>query len=90
MCLLFGALAYVSLEIGKQAKDSFKSLLAVGASALLFVSFGINIAMVLGMFPVVGIPLPFFSAGGTALVINSCALGILVAINRDTLGQAKH
>ncbi len=87
--VLFAALTYVALEIGRQAKDSFKSLFAIGIAALLFVSIFINIAMVLGLFPVVGIPLPFFSFGGTALIVNCASIGILTSINRDTLGQNK-
>ncbi len=85
---LFMSLCYVALIVAKQARDTFSSLMAVGIAALLFVSFSINTAMVLGLFPVVGVPLPFFSHGGTALILNCTALGILVRIDRETRGVA--
>ncbi|MEY4631928.1 MAG: rod shape-determining protein RodA [Pseudomonadota bacterium] len=84
--VLFGALSYVALEIARQAKDSFTSLLAVGLTAFLFLEFVINAAMVLGMFPVVGIPLPLFSYGGSAYLSVCIALGALIAIDRENLG----
>jgi rod shape determining protein RodA len=52
---------------------------------LLFIEFAINVAMVLGIFPVVGMPLPFFSYGGTALITYCGAVGLLVAIERETI-----
>jgi cell division protein FtsW (lipid II flippase) len=45
----------------------------------------INTSMVLGLFPVVGVPLPFFSYGGTAMIMFCASLGILVGIERDSL-----
>jgi rod shape determining protein RodA len=84
--LLFALIIYAALFIAKQAKDIFSSLLAVGCASILFVSFMINTSMVLGMFPVVGVPLPFFSHGGTALIMFCTSLGILVGIERDSLG----
>ena len=84
---LFCLLIYAALIISKQARDVFSSLLAIGVAAILFISFGINTSMVLGMFPVVGVPLPFFSYGGTALIMFCVSLGILVGIERDTLGM---
>lgn len=84
--VLFGALNYVALEIARQAKDSFTSLLAVGLTAFLFLEFVINASMVLGMFPVVGIPLPLFSYGGSAYLSVCIALGALIAIDRENLG----
>lgn len=82
--LLFGTMAYVTLEIARRAQDTFSSLLAVGIGAFIFVEFTINVAMVLGMFPVVGMPLPFFSYGGSSLLSMSLSMGILVAIDRQT------
>lgn len=83
---VFALLIYSGLLIAKQARDIFSSLLAIGCSAIMFVSFMINCAMVLGLFPVVGVPLPFFSHGGTALIMFCVSLGILVGIERDSLG----
>lgn len=79
---LFAILAYVALDIAKNAKDTFSGLLAIGISAFIFFEFAINIAMVLGIFPVVGLPLPFFSYGSSSLLTVCVALGLLVSINR--------
>lgn len=80
---LFGGFTYVGLEIARSAKDTFNSLLAVGMTAFIFLEFLINVSMVLGLFPVVGMPLPFFSYGGSSLISLCIAVGILVAIDRD-------
>ena len=82
---LFVTLVYMGLAIAKQGKDIFSSLLAIGMTGIIFVSFMINTSMVLGLFPVVGVPLPFFSYGGTALIMFCASLGILVGIERDSL-----
>lgn len=84
---LFSLMIYSGLLIAKQARDIFSSLLAIGCAAIIFVSFFINTSMVLGLFPVVGVPLPFFSYGGTALIMFCMSLGILVGVERDTLGR---
>lgn len=81
---LFTAIAYIALEIARDSRDIFCSLVAVGVAALVFIEFTINVAMVLGLFPVVGMPLPFFSYGGSALLTTCLALGLLIAIERDT------
>ena len=85
--LIFGGFAYVGLEIARQARDTFSALLAVGLSAFIFFEFTINVAMVLRMFPIVGLPLPFFTYGGSILLTVSAALGLLVSIDRDNFGR---
>lgn len=87
--LLFAGVAYVGLEIARQAKDTFSALLAIGCVAFVFMEFAINVSMVLRMFPVVGLPLPFFTYGGSILLTICAALGILVSIDRDNLGLFK-
>ena len=84
---LFLGLTYVGLTVARQAKDTFSALLAAGLSAFFFVEFLINMAMILGLFPVVGIPLPLFSFGGSALLSVACGLGMLVAIDRENFGR---
>jgi rod shape determining protein RodA len=84
--ILYGLLIYMILEIARHAANSFAALLAVGLGALIFVEFAINVAMVLGLFPVVGMPLPFFSFGGSAVIAMSIAMGMLVSIERHTMG----
>ncbi len=85
----FGLLTYIALDIAKHAKDTFAGLLAVGLGTLLFLEFAINIAMVMGMFPVVGIPLPFFSYGSSAMLTVCVSLGLLISINRTNSGASK-
>lgn len=84
--LLFGILSYIGLEIARAAKDTYNSLLAIGMTAFIFLEFLINISMVIGMFPVVGMPLPLFSYGGSSLLTICIALGILISIDRDNTG----
>jgi rod shape determining protein RodA len=81
---LFGTLIYLALDIAREARDTFSGLTAIGIAALIFWEYIINIAMVLGLFPVVGVPLPFFSFGSSMLLTICMALGILVAIHRHT------
>ena len=90
--ILVAKLAKSKKELKKQqqqlivAKDSYNSLLAIGMTAFIFLEFLINISMVIGMFPVVGMPLPLFSYGGSSLLTICIALGILVSIDRDNSG----
>ncbi|MDD9951678.1 MAG: rod shape-determining protein RodA [Zetaproteobacteria bacterium] len=81
--LLFAALIYQCLEISRESKDVFNALLGIGIAGLLTIEFSLNVAMVLGMFPVVGMPLPFFSYGGSAMLTVCLSVGILIAIDRD-------
>jgi rod shape determining protein RodA len=85
----FGLLTYIALDIAKHSKDTFAGLLAVGLGALLFLEFAINIAMVMGIFPVVGIPLPFFSYGSSAMLTVCISIGLLISINRNNTGARK-
>ncbi len=62
------------------AKDEFGRLVATGITAMFFIYFFVNICMTLGMMPVVGVPMPFMSYGGTALLSNFIAVGILINI----------
>lgn len=68
------------LDTALRAKDEFGRLTAIGIVTMYFTYFSVNIGMTLGMMPVVGIPLPFVSYGGTALLSNFIAAGILINI----------
>lgn len=85
--ILFGVMTYSALLIAKGARDTFSSMLAIGIAALIFIQFAINVAMVLGLFPIVGIPLPFFSHGGSSLMTICAGVGILIAINRARINK---
>jgi rod shape determining protein RodA len=68
------------LDTAMRAKDEFGRLTALGITAMFFIYFCVNIGMALGIMPVVGVPLPFVSYGGTALLSNFIAAGILINI----------
>jgi rod shape determining protein RodA len=69
------------LHITGRCNDRFGSLLAMGVTAMLFWHIVINMGMVIGLFPVVGVPLPFFSYGGTSMVTSMAGVGILLNIS---------
>lgn len=68
------------LETARRAKDRFGYFVSVGVVMMLFFYLSVNIAMTLGLAPVVGVPLPFMSYGGTALVSNFLAIAILLSV----------
>lgn len=68
------------LDTSRKAKDDFGKILALGITFMFSLYFFINIGMTLGIMPVVGIPMPFMSYGGTALLSNFIAAGILINI----------
>lgn len=74
-------------DTARRARDPSGSFLALGVTFMLFYYFFLNIGMALGLVPVVGVPLPFVSYGGTALLSNFLAIGILtnVRIRRFSL-----
>jgi rod shape determining protein RodA len=75
----------MGLEIAFNAKDVTGSLLAVGVVAMLSFGVIVNIAMTSGLAPIVGIPLPLMSYGGSAMVVNLTALGLLLNVKRRRL-----
>ena len=81
---LFFVIAYQGYRIAITAPDTFSGLLACGITTWLVVQALINMMVVTALLPVTGIPLPFISAGGSALTINLAAVGILLSISRET------
>lgn len=79
--LLYLFLILWGLQIASRCNDRFGSLMAVGVTAMLFWHVVINMGMVIGLFPVVGVPLPFFSYGGTSMVTSMVGVGILLNIS---------
>ena len=77
---LLALVVYRGLSHAMRAKDRLGMLLVVGATASIFWPAVINIGMVLGLFPVVGIPLPFISYGGSSMVTTMAAVGIIQAV----------
>lgn len=82
--LLFLLLGYHGVKIALAAKDDYGRLLAMGVVILIVGQGMINIAMVTNLLPVVGVPLPFISFGGTSLLINMTAIGLLLRVNRQS------
>ncbi len=77
---LFAALLWLGWQAARRAPDAFTSLLAMGITLMLVLQAAINVAVVTGSVPTKGIPLPFLSFGGSALVLNLAAAGILLRI----------
>jgi rod shape determining protein RodA len=80
--LLFLLLLLISrgLKISSTSKDKAGAILAMGISAMLFWQTFINIGMVVGIVPVVGVPLPLFSYGGTSVITTTMGIAILMNI----------
>ena len=78
---LFLFLIWRGIRVAMKAKDTYGKLLAVGITSIIAVQAIINIAVVTGSMPVTGVPMPFISYGGTSLVINLMAMGILLNIS---------
>ncbi len=81
--LLFAALAVYSARIANKATDIFGQMLAMGIMLLVVGQAIANLLMVGGMLPVIGVPLPFISYGGTSLIVTMAAVGILANIGRQ-------
>lgn len=80
MLVLYFTLALWGLNIARRCNDHFGGLMAVGVTAMIFWHIIINIGMVIGLFPVVGVPLPLFSYGGTSMITSMIGFGILLNI----------
>lgn len=82
---LFVILAYQGIRVALAAPDTFGALLAAGITAWLTIQAFVNIGVVVALFPITGITLPFVSAGGSSLVVSLTAVGILLSISRETV-----
>ena len=81
---LFALFAIVGASIAMHAPDSFGRLLAIGIVAWISVQALVNIGGVTRVLPITGVPLPFVSSGGSALIVNLAAAGVLVRIARTS------
>lgn len=79
--ILFVTLIMAGINTARTAKDKFAFIVAIGVTSMLFWHFVINIGMVTGLLPVVGVPLPFLSYGGSFLLTTIASIGILLNIN---------
>jgi len=81
--LIFSMLIIRGFWIALHARDRFGALLAVGVMTHLSLQVFLNIAVVTGLLPATGISLPFFSYGGTALVLQLAEMGIVLSVSRQ-------
>ncbi len=88
--VIFGALIYRGFKIAQNAPDMFGRLTAAGITMIFLFQAFINIAAMLSLVPLTGIPLPFISYGGSSLMIMMFAAGILFNISKHTVKEAAH
>jgi cell division protein FtsW len=80
---LFVALGVRGYMLAFRSRDQFNSLLAFGATSMLLLQALLNMAVVCGLVPATGIPLPFFSHGGSAVLISLMMVGLLMNVARE-------
>jgi rod shape determining protein RodA len=78
---LYGFLSVWAIRVASQSKDRFGAVLAVGVGAMIFWQAFINLGMVLGLLPVVGVPLPLFSSGGSSIITMLMGVGLLMNVS---------
>lgn len=81
--LLFAALTVYATRVAGRARDEYGQILSMGIMVLVVGQAIANLLMVGGMLPVVGVPLPFISYGGTSLIVTMASVGILANIGRQ-------
>jgi rod shape determining protein RodA len=80
--VVFAILLTWGMRVARSSTDRFSTLLAAGMSATVFFYVAINLMMVMGLAPVVGIPLPFMSHGGSSMMTNMICVGSIMAVRR--------
>lgn len=80
--VIFGLILRWGWRVAQNAPDRFSRLLAAGMTCTVFFYVAINLLMVVGLAPVVGIPLPFMSHGGSSMMTNMICLGTIMAVDR--------
>jgi len=79
--LLFSILFFFGLSIAANARDKFGALLVVGVMSYIFWHMFVNMAMVIGLLPIVGVPLPLLSYGGSSMLTTMAGLGIVSSVS---------
>ena len=85
LIFLFGLLIWRGIKIGQNAPDKFSALVVWGLTFKIALQVAMNIAVVTNMMPNTGISLPFFSAGGSALMLQIFEIGIILSISRYSI-----
>ncbi len=78
--VLFVCLIIRMIQIAKTSKDFFGTLICIGVATMFFAHFTENIGMTMGLLPITGIPLPFISYGGSSMLTNLIALGLVLNV----------
>lgn len=86
---LFAVLAYAGLRIARRVDDPFRQLVAAGCTVWICGQAVINVSAVVGLLPITGLPLPFISDGGSALVVVLAAVGMLASFARAEPAAAR-
>ena len=81
--VLFSALAVRGFKLARNIKDTFGSLIVVGITSIFIIQAFMNIASMTGIFPLTGVPLPFISHGGTALLTALLGVGIILNVSKS-------
>lgn len=79
--IMFVLLIAKSISIGKSAKNNYGALISVGVAGMFLAHFVENVGMNIGLMPITGIPLPFISYGGSAMLTNFVGLGLLLNVS---------
>lgn len=79
---LFAVLVWRGLQLAMRAKEPFERLLVLGCTLLIAISCMINLGAVMGILPTKGMPIPFFSYGGSALIGNCILIGLILSVQR--------
>ena len=82
--ILFALFVWRGIVIAVKAEDNFGTLIAIGITTMIGLQALINIAVVTNTIPVTGMPLPFFSYGGSAMLADLMAVGILLSVSRNS------
>jgi len=80
--IVFAIILRWGMRVAQNAPDRFSCLLAAGMTSTMFFYVAINLMMVMGLAPVVGIPLPFMSHGGSSMMTNMICFGTIMAVDR--------
>jgi rod shape determining protein RodA len=78
---LFGLLLWRAIRIAYLSKDPFGTYVAAGIASMFSIQIFVNVGMVVGIMPITGIPLPFLSYGGSAMIVNCIAVGMLLNVH---------
>ena len=82
--ILFGVMIYAGIRIAVRAPDTFGRLLAAGITSWIGLQAIVNLGAVTGVLPITGVPLPFVSFGGSALIVALAGIGVLTSIARGS------